>query len=345
MKPFFLRDTKNFGDYSNHILWKKLIPELLDEHDGMRLIGVGSLLKSDLNYVQGKKVILGTGSGYGAFPPAEITRDWDFYFVRGPLTASKFNISKEKAVVDGAWLFALLSEYDLKPIKKGISFIPHWKSAEKGNWKGICELAQIKYIDPISDFDTILNCIAESELVITESLHGAIFADLYRTPWIPVKISNNFINFKWIDWCESVSVPFNLINIPPSSFLDCISEKTNPFEFNNQVNILKNCPAEDLKVNVTKTTPPSYYKQLMILKKFLRGNRENIFNKLQKLSKSYPIKNWDEKRANHIASFLITISKQPSYLSNDKIRNEKLDILNDIIAKLKLDYHNGKLHN
>lgn len=255
MKPFFLRDTTNFGDFANHVLWPRLIPELLQENDGIRLIGIGSLLKSDLNYVSGKKIIFGTGSGYGGFPAPTTIKDWTVYFVRGPLTADKFGFPPEKSIVDGAWLFSLLPSFNDRMPKKQICFIPHWRTAEKGNWKTICDIAGIKYINPLFDFDQIIYEIGRSNLAITESLHGAIFADLFRTPWIPIKISKNFLNFKWKDWCESINVPFNLIELPPSNFVDCMTEGKNPFYLDNELRFIRNFENERMKSNEMKTPP------------------------------------------------------------------------------------------
>ena len=196
MKPFFWRNTKNFGDYINNLIWPKIIGDLLDPNDGIRLVGIGSLIKSELNYVQGKKIIFGTGSGYDSFPDSKSIENWVIYFVRGPLTAGKLGLDPKKSIVDGSWLISLIPEFSSIPQKKGISFIPHWKSAESGNWLQACKDAGFEYIDPTNDVEIVIKTIASSELVITESLHGAILADFYRTPWIPVRISSQFINFK-----------------------------------------------------------------------------------------------------------------------------------------------------
>lgn len=37
-------------------------------------------------------------------------------------------------------------------------------------------------------------------------MHGAIVADAYRIPWIPVSSFDSFNNFKWKDWSLSLSL-------------------------------------------------------------------------------------------------------------------------------------------
>ncbi|WP_084312145.1 polysaccharide pyruvyl transferase family protein [Desulfobulbus elongatus] len=341
MKPFFLRDTKNFGDYSNHWLWPKLIGDLLDEEDNIRLVGIGSLLKSDLNYVAGKKIIFGPGSGYGSFPHLDSIKDWIFYFVRGPLTAEKFGLPPEKSIVDGAWLVSLLPDFAKEYKKKGVCFIPHWKTAERGDWEQVCQAAGMMYIDPMDDFEKIVNAIASSELVITESLHGAIFADLFRTPWIPVKISQSFLNFKWIDWCQSIDVPFKIIQIPCSNFIDCLSSNINPFGVNFKVNINDSVNIEPIKESVVKVIPPLYYKYLMILKKMLRIQREKMFRKMKIWNQGVLIKCWNEKYTTKLANLLKNVSLLEPTLSNDKVKAEKIERLENILYKLRKDYQNG----
>ena len=87
MKPFYMRANTNFGDHLNEWLWPRLIPELLAREDDVRLIGIGSLLKADVQRIAGRKVVFGSGSGCGPPPPADAMADWRFCAVRGPQTA------------------------------------------------------------------------------------------------------------------------------------------------------------------------------------------------------------------------------------------------------------------
>ena len=54
---------------------------------------------------------------------------------------------------------------------------------------------------------TVIGRIARADLVVSESMHGAIVADAFGVPWIPIAISHHFNSFKWGDWADSVEVP------------------------------------------------------------------------------------------------------------------------------------------
>ena len=68
MKPFYWTGSTNFGDAMNEWLWPDVLGDLINDEDPIRLIGIGSLLRSELNFVKGPKLIFGTGSGYGTLP-------------------------------------------------------------------------------------------------------------------------------------------------------------------------------------------------------------------------------------------------------------------------------------
>ena len=58
--------------------------------------------------------------------------------------------------------------------------------------------------------------IRRSRLVLTESLHGAILADAFRIKWVPIRFSYRFLDFKWIDWCQSIRIEFAPVDLPPA---------------------------------------------------------------------------------------------------------------------------------
>ena len=68
MRTFYYRVTTNFGDHMNSWLWPRLLPGMIEETSDDTLVGIGSLIKSDLSRVPGRKIIFGTGSGYGPMP-------------------------------------------------------------------------------------------------------------------------------------------------------------------------------------------------------------------------------------------------------------------------------------
>jgi len=74
----------------------------------------------------------------------------------------------------------------------------------------------IQFVNPSQHCLDVVSKIRRSRLVLTESLHGAILADAFRIRWIPIRFSYRFLNFKWIDWCQSVGVEFAPVDLPPA---------------------------------------------------------------------------------------------------------------------------------
>ncbi len=347
MKPFYWQGTTNFGDFLNHRIWPEILEGYLSPDDNTRLIGIGSLLKSSINHLEGKKVIFGTGSGYGLIPPASATFDWKFYFVRGPRTAECFRLPKEKGIVDGAWLIGLLPHYHehARFDKKGTTFIPHWTSADSGNWDPICQQAGMTYLNPLDDLEKILDMIARSALIITESLHGAIIADLFRTPWIPVNISPKFLAFKWIDWYESVGLDPSMTDLPFSDFFEYLYNNKRPknIKYNCQPYSINASPPKTEEIEPTAFKPGFIYRQKISLKRNLRNTRRNFLNGMLGVRNIYPISKWNLHHQCKIAETLISIAKQEPLLSSDQTKQSKLQQLSDAVTKLKKDYDSGKI--
>ena len=222
MKLYYFEDPiGNFGDDLNPWLWSRLIPDILDEDNETLFLGIGTLLNQRIPE-NPLKVVFGAGVGYGA-PPVIGNGQWKIYCLRGPLSAKALGLSADFAITDSA---ALIRTQKLpKPHRtKKISFMPHRRSIECGDWGSVCNDIGMALIDPRSDVDTVLQEIMSSQIVITEAMHGAIVADALRIPWIPVKAYNYIFDFKWIDWCKSVGIKYRPILLSslwqPSYFKD-----------------------------------------------------------------------------------------------------------------------------
>lgn len=213
---YYIDKRGNFGDDLNPWLWEKLIPSLIDGCVGLWDIGdscddeiffgIGTILNNRIPKGP-RKVVFGSGSGYG--PGLPVLDDlWKIYCVRGPLTAAALKLPKSYAVTDAAALVSTV--FDAKKFtRQGIAFIPHHASAWNLDWGPICAEAGVRYIDPRLGVDVVLREIAMSSGVIAEAMHGAIVADAFRVPWMPLVLYDHILGFKWHDWTQSLALPYS----------------------------------------------------------------------------------------------------------------------------------------
>ncbi|MCK7493605.1 MAG: polysaccharide pyruvyl transferase family protein [Comamonadaceae bacterium] len=50
----------------------------------------------------------------------------------------------------------------------------------------------------------MIEAIRSCDLLLTETMHGAIVADLYRVPWVAVTCTDIVHSLKWRDWLSSL---------------------------------------------------------------------------------------------------------------------------------------------
>ena len=105
-----------------------------------------------------------------------------------------------------AVLVADMPEFANVPKRMKCAFVPHWESAVAGLWPVVCATAGLHYIDPRGEAKDVIGQIAACELIVAESMHGAILADAFRVPWVAVSTSANINGFKWRDWAATVDV-------------------------------------------------------------------------------------------------------------------------------------------
>jgi len=212
---FFRGKAPNFGDELNHWLLPKVFPNFFDDDVSTLFLGIGSIL-FDSHPKMSRKIVFGSGyGGYTAKP--EIDDKWKFYCVRGPRTAAAFHLGQDKVAGDSA---ILISKYFKRRLAKpnGYAFMPHYQSLERGNWPLVCKIAGIRFIDPREPIDDVLAAMDQSEVLITEAMHGAIVADAIRLPWIPVLPLDQTHHMKWFDWAEALDLKFRREILLPSSF-------------------------------------------------------------------------------------------------------------------------------
>ncbi|MDQ7032496.1 MAG: polysaccharide pyruvyl transferase family protein [Desulfonauticus sp.] len=216
MKLFFYRpEILNFGDYLNAWLWPKIFPGLFDDNEEIIFVGIGTILDDRLPK-HPQKIIFGSGIRFPNNPP-KIDKKWDIRVLRGKLSARILNVDEKIAITDPAILVSLFWDKSLKTVYE-FGYIPYFRSISP-MWKIACKLVGIKYIDPRRSVEKCISEIANCKYIFSEAMHGAILADTFRIPWLPIRSFNAFHEgevhfFKWLDWCSSLDLPFEPKKLP-----------------------------------------------------------------------------------------------------------------------------------
>jgi hypothetical protein len=217
MKIHYFRGVHpNFGDELNTWMWPKIVPDFFDDDGRVLFIGIGSTI-GDHHDRAARKIVFGSAFVPKYYDMPDLTGgDWDIYFVRGPLTARLLNLSPELSLGDSAILLRTLVNFRQRT-PEVVSFIPHWQSLDQGNWEEVCQLAGINLIDPRRPVEEVITELLRSRVVVAEAMHGAIVADAFRIPWIPLLPINDAHRAKWLDWAEALGMELHPYRLWPSS--------------------------------------------------------------------------------------------------------------------------------
>lgn len=199
----------NFGDDVNTRLWPALFPDLAEHHADAWLYGVGTILGGARP--DGTKVVLGSGMGYRG--DAGFDDSWRVYWVRGPRTAAACGLDPALGLGDGAVLWDGLRRAHA-PVPGRVGLVPHHKSYDGADWDAIAHSAGLFAIDPRQSPEAVAAALASCERVLTESLHGAIFADAMGVPWRAVVLARRFHGFKWQDWLDTLGMTLDAVEVP-----------------------------------------------------------------------------------------------------------------------------------
>lgn len=220
----------NFGDDMNVFLWPSLFGnDIFQKQDHISFLGIGTMLSDDSVYNKdwwnSNKVVFGTGirSNSRNF---NIDKTFNLMFLRGPLSRSF--IGQGDYITDAAYCFLLSQLYNnVKNVEKTheIGLIPYFRSMNIVNWKRIAKETSMYLISPCTDEKRsaldVVKEIASCKYIVTEAMHGAIFADILRIPWSRFIFSTykyeqaNVADFKWMDWMYSMDLKHELFPIIP----------------------------------------------------------------------------------------------------------------------------------
>ena len=203
MKLYYWSDRRNFGDELNLYIIPRLAPDLLDDDDSTLFLGIGTVMNEKVP-TRPRKIVFSSGIGYSSKPLLDDR--WHFYCVRGPLTQDALGLPDGTAVSDAG---VLIRDYFERRARTShhFGFLPHW-SHDNRPLKRVAKAEGLMPISPMRSPEDVIRDIAQVEVLVTESLHGAIVADSLRIPWIPVKLDDNILDFKWHDWCATVGIEY-----------------------------------------------------------------------------------------------------------------------------------------
>lgn len=198
-------DGGNFGDTLNTMVWDRLFPDLTQLKEGILVYGIGTLLdgRHDRSL---KKIVL--GSGLGEARAALPDPNWEFRWVRGPLSAHEFGLSSELALGDPAVLWPELQSGCGGSPGGPVGLIPHYRTWDSFDWVQVAADAGMVAINPRQSPSAVIAQTRACSRIMAESLHGAICADAMAIPWAPCILAHRFNEFKWMDWLATVNRGF-----------------------------------------------------------------------------------------------------------------------------------------
>jgi succinoglycan biosynthesis protein ExoV len=332
---YYKSTAGNFGDDINLWLWDRLLPGCWNEQDGIRFAGIGTIITQTMPPAR-SWIVLGSGAGYGPPPEGFGGPGWSIMSVRGPLSAHVLHLPADKVVTDGALLVNQLPEYQPLPESErtGIVFVPHHQALEAGAWPEVCRRAGVNYIDPRNESKAVIDSLRRARLVIADSMHAAIIADAVRVPWVPVATSLEINTFKWIDWTQSMDVPYEPIRLPASTVAESIRSAT-------------------LRLHGQRyfVTPPSigavikHYDRAASLKRkqwwpYVQRAGERLYasgvsRTARGLHRNRLLQAFHDARLDSAAKALQQVARRESFLSPDRIWQRRTEQLSEQVARLR----------
>ncbi|MBV8900857.1 MAG: polysaccharide pyruvyl transferase family protein [Verrucomicrobia bacterium] len=212
MKLFYWSTIRNFGDLLNAWLWHRLIPECFDDDPSTVFLGIGTILNQNHGIERlPRKVVMGSGVGYGRLPVLDSS--WQIYCLRGPRSVRALGLSPDLAITDPGLLVRRFVSAPERGPRFKFAFMPHFYH-NLDAWRCVCADVGIAYINPQEEVETVIAQIRDCEVLLTEAMHGAIISDALSRPWVPVRIDDRILDFKWLDWCESVGLTYQPHPLP-----------------------------------------------------------------------------------------------------------------------------------
>lgn len=209
MQLGYYRDLPNFGDVLSPLLARCVFGDIFDDDSSSRVLFIGTVIGRSAP-PNAHEIIIGAGAGYkrGRYD----TQNRTVFCVRGPLTCKLLGIDRSHAGIDPA---ILASRHFTHSSAGGPAFMPHHHSHTSAGevLAGLCGALGITYISPLGNAEATLSRIAGASCLITEALHGAVVAESYDVPWVPVIFSSKVLEKKWRDFAATIGADYRPVEI------------------------------------------------------------------------------------------------------------------------------------
>jgi Polysaccharide pyruvyl transferase len=319
MKLIYYRSkVPNFGDDLNGCLWQAISPGIFEREPESGFVGIGTII--GMPCAPDRLHVFSSGIGNNDIPSGWHGKAVEYWCVRGPISARILELPEERAITDGAILAPLVSDFPIaRGNQTGTLIIPHFQTLQYGGWSDVARVTGFELVDPRADPRSVVQRISSARLVLTESLHGAILADVYGVPWAAFATSGNFGIPKWVDWCLSMHLPFELMVVPPPTIEPLLVYGRPAAGFGATIQF----DAEAALARfVLRVSPPS-----------VKGTVKRMLRKVPGITKLARAR--IDASVDRTAEGLSRLAKSYSRLSAESLRDDRRQQMLDRLAKLQ----------
>ncbi len=204
----------NFGDDYNPFLFENILdfPVRFEVSSAPHLLCAGSILERSTS----SSIICGSGF---IFPDSQIPDFHKVISVRGEYSASRLGVGS--ALIGDPFVIMSLYCSEIKPEKtRDITYIPHVNFFVRRGRSNLKVPEHVCVLDLGAEFDHVLETIASSKLIVSESLHGLVLADAFGVPNIWIAPSSDMLGgeYKFRDYYSSTSSPKKSVVASPLVF-------------------------------------------------------------------------------------------------------------------------------